>query len=162
MASNADYYGRDPLIGGDDTLKLRVQLPRGRTGEREPLVVTGQNGAGDFLMVEYLDGQTVRFALDHWGSATLSSEPVRVDFARPLVIEVSMGSLAAPPDVALEQHIRRGRVMVSVDGNRVWEHHTELFTAYPEEVAIGRNPIGGTSCGPLFTGSILSAERVAR
>ncbi len=154
--------GNDPLIGGGNTLKLQVLLPRGRNGVLEPLVVTGRNSAGDLLMIEYVDERTVRFALDHWGSASRRSEPVRLDFARTHDFEVTLASLAGPADATLERHVRRGSVSVTVDGTPVWREETEFFTAEAEEFAIGRNPIGGTSGGPLFTGDVLAAVRLKR
>ncbi|MSU51655.1 MAG: hypothetical protein EXS37_21620 [Opitutus sp.] len=154
--------GRDPLEGPGDTLKLRVLLPQGRAGASEPLVVTGRHGGGDLLMIEYVDVQTVRFALDHWGSATLRSEPVRIDPARPHDFEISLTSLVPPVSITSTPHIGKGRVSVGVDGTRVWEAETVLFTIPAGEFAIGRNPIGGTAGGPRFTGDVLVAERVVR
>ena len=113
-------------------------------------------------MVEYIDAQTLRFALDHWGSPMQVSQPVRMDFARPHDLEISMTSLATFPDATLVHEVQWGRVRLAVDGEPTWEQGENFFSAEAEEVAIGRNPIGGTSCGPVFTGDVLSAERVVR
>ena len=61
-----------------EAIRLTVIFPADRTAGREPLVVTGETGRGDFLFVEYRDGGRVRFGLDHWGKATVTSEPVAV------------------------------------------------------------------------------------
>jgi hypothetical protein len=154
--------GSDPLIGAGDTLRLRVQLPRARTGARDPLLITGRYAAGQLLMIEYLDAQTVRFSLDLWGSPLQASAPIPIDYARPHEIDVSLSALVAPPDILLERHVRRGYVRVAVDGREIWRDDTEMFTADAFEFAIGRNAIGGTGCGPVFTGEVLSAERISR
>lgn len=154
--------GRDPLLGPGDTLRLRVQLPRGRTGTRDPLVVTGRYAGGDLLMVEYVDDHTARFSLDHWGSGPMVSPPVPIDFSVPHEIDVTLGSLAAPADMSVERHLRRGPVAVAVDRQTIWETQSELFTADAFEFAIGRNAIGGTGCGPAFGGDVLAAERILR
>lgn len=151
--------GRDPLLAAGDTLRLRLQLPRPAVGTREPLVVTGRYAAGDLLLIEYVGDKAVRFGLDHWGSGIVMSEPVSIDFARPHDVEITLPSLAAPVDASLERPVQRGRVTVVVDGGRIWEHTVDLFTAEAEEFWIGRNAIGGTNCGPVFTGEVLSAER---
>lgn len=153
--------GRDPLAGAGGTLRLRVQLPRGRAGAQEPLVVTGRNGAGDILLIEYLDDQSVRFALDHWGSPLVASEPVRLDFGRPLDLEIRLGSLVAPEAGVPARPERPGRVGVAVNGAWVWDREAWFYAADPQELAIGSNPIGGTTGGPRFSGDVLAAERVA-
>ena len=101
-------------------------------------------------------------AADLFWATQLPSGPVRLDLARPHDIEVSLASLDAPADIALERHVRRGSLGIVVDGTRVWAETAEFFTAEAHEVAIGRNPIGGTSSGLAFTGEILAAERKPR
>ena len=154
--------GRDPLLGRGGVVKMRVLLPRVRPGTFDPLLVTGRHGGGDILLVEYVDAQSVRFALDHWGSALLRSEPVRLDPALPQEIEISLTSLVPPTEFALAPHQHRGRVEVRVAGTSVWDVQTYLFTVPAEEVYVGRNSIGGSNGGPTFTGDILAVERVAR
>jgi hypothetical protein len=154
--------GGDPLLTSGETLKLRVQFPTDQAGQREPLVVTGQNGGGDLLMIEYVGNTGVRFSLDHWGSPLRQSEVVKLDLRVPHEIELTLGSLAAPADSSLAWHVKRGPVDVVVDGAKVWAEQAEFFTAEAAEVAIGRNIIGGTGCGPQFTGEVLAAERLAR
>jgi hypothetical protein len=43
---------------------------------------------------------------------------------------------------------------VEIDDREVWREPAELFVVDPVEVAVGVNPIGGTSCGPAFTGQL--------
>jgi hypothetical protein len=150
-----------PVVVGD-TVRLRVRWRAQPRGTREPLVVTGRTGAGDLLMIEYLGGDEVRFALDHWGSPLRVSPPVRLASGQTHEIALALDSLRAVEDATLVRAERRGEVRVDVDGTKIWEEKLFFFTAEAAEVWIGRNGIGGTGCGAEFTGEILAAERVAR
>jgi hypothetical protein len=161
FSEQTDRQGRDPLQGRGP-LRLRTRLPTNRAGQREPLVVTGLTGQGDILLIEYMDAQTVRFGWDHWGAPLVVSEAVPVDFAAEHRIDVAMESLQTVADAALSRELRSGHISVAIDGRRVWEHAGLFFPAEAEEVSVGRNPIGGTVCGPVFGGEILAAERVPR
>ena len=60
------------------------------------------------------------------------------------------------------QVTRKGALRVQLDGVVVWRTPAPSFVIRPDEIAIGVNPIGGTSASARFTGDILSAERVTR
>ena len=159
-SAEVDTEGRDPL-GEPGDLRLRVRLPAGRTGQREPLVATGCSGAGDILVIHYVDGNTVRFGLDHWGTPMDWSEPVPIDFDSPHTLDVAMGSLRPVADATLHE-AQREKVAVAIDARPVWTHEGFFHPSEADEVVVGRNPIGGTSCGPAFGGEILAAQRVPR
>jgi hypothetical protein len=53
-----------------------------------------------------------------------------------------------------------GELEVRLDGRSIWRLPTEFFVVSPVEVAVARNAIGGTSCGPEFTG-VLQQIQVA-
>jgi hypothetical protein len=150
---------RDDFAGGESppfaTLRVEARLPAGRTGASEPLVVTGEPGRGDFLFIEYLDADRVRFGLDHWGKPPVKSEPVRIDFAATHVFEIELESWVDRLNPAPE------RVAVRIDGTPVWERRTKLYAVAPSDVSVGRNTIGGTACERVFTGELLRVERVA-
>ncbi|MES2696857.1 MAG: hypothetical protein V4773_25540 [Verrucomicrobiota bacterium] len=147
---------------GGDTVRLRVRLPAGKNGAREPLVVTGEHGGGDFLVIEYGEADTVRFIFDHWGAGGVASEAVRVDWAKEQAIDVTMASLVAVDDATKTAELKRGRLRVVLNGAVAMEREVDFFPAEAAEVEIGRNRIGGSSCGVVFTGEIISTERVAR
>ena len=157
-----DAGGRDPLEGPGDTLRIRLRLVPQPRGTREPIVVTGGTGYADTLMVEYVDGQSVRFGLDHWGAPMRMSKPVHFDYSVPHDLEISMSSLEAVEDAPALAEFRSGRLRLKVDGREVWEDTSEFFVTEPGEMAIGRNAVGATTCAPWFSGDILSAERVVR
>ncbi|MBI5689423.1 MAG: hypothetical protein HZC55_04945 [Verrucomicrobia bacterium] len=139
------------------TFRLQVSWPRDRVGMREPLLVTGRPGRGDLVAVEYGEGGTVRFLLDHWGGALVRSEPVPVPWDRPVELRIALESLRLPLPGRPPRVIVNGLVEVIIEGRRVWRVPAELFAVNPVEVAVGRNPIGGTTCGPEFTGTLHGA-----
>ena len=51
---------------------------------------------------------------------------------------------------------------VVVNGTRQWEASARFYPATPTEVAVGRNPVGGTACAPTFSGAVLGVKRIRR
>lgn len=144
-----------------DAVRVTLTFPARRGTEREPLVVAGQTGRGDFVFVEYLDSGRVRFGLDHWGKPTVFSAPLTVDFAAPQVIEVALESFpGARQGAALARDPQR--IRVAVNGREVWAQEARLFAVGADDVFVGRNPIGGTGCAALFSGAILEVKRLAK
>lgn len=152
----------DPLDGAGDTLRLRVRFPTGRGGQREPLVVTGKPGAGDIVLVEYVDERTARLGLDNWGAPLRRSAPFPIKPGEVYELVITMASLRQVPDATLVAASVRGRVHVTVDGVVVWDEESDFYPAEAGEVVVGRNAIGGSTCGPQFTGELRSVERVGR
>ena len=54
------------------------------------------------------------------------------------------------------------RVRVAVDGREVWARDVRLYSVGARDVFVGRNPLGGTVCAPLFTGAILDVKRLGK
>ncbi|HVT72524.1 MAG TPA: glycosyltransferase family 87 protein [Lacunisphaera sp.] len=158
LARPSEEFGR---------LECTVEFPLGRTHAHEPLVVSGRTGAADIIYVVYAGEDTILIGYDHWGAGGPVSAPVRVDYHVPHRLEVSMGSLWPPAgDEAgwqgLAVAVRRrlaGTISVKVDGQTVLEHRAEAYAARPDEVAVGTNAIGASTCEAAFTGRILVAER---
>jgi hypothetical protein len=50
-------------------------------------------------------------------------------------------------------------VRVAVDGRTALEGSCACHPAAADQVTIGRNTIGGSTCGAVFLGRILSVER---
>jgi hypothetical protein len=148
------------------SLKLKVLLPTGRSGGSEPLVTTGETGAGDFVYVVYLDPQHIKFGFDHWGVRGFGSDPMALDFSKPHDVEISIGSLfPADGDILfgnLEEtavEALKERVLVKLDGATVIDAVSNCYESPPDLVTIGRNEIGGSTTGPAFTGKILMQSR---
>lgn len=135
----------------DETLRFTVRFPRDRTGACEPLVVTGATGQGDLLGVQYLDGSRVRLIFDHWGRLGLYSGELKIDPDHTYAIEVRAPWLKPSATGGIE---RSGDLRVKFDDTVVWTQPVVGYFADPEEVAVGVNPIGGSTAGAAFTGEL--------
>ena len=142
----------DPAGAGP--VSLRLVLPEGREGFREPLLVLGRTGRADVLLVKYLDGRHVGFAIDHWGSSYRESPPVEVDYGRLHELQVSMPNLQAPGPPAAAA----GEAVVRLDGSVVWRDSQEFYGAdSPPDIAVNR--IGASTCEAEFTGVLAGISR---
>jgi len=146
---------------------LVVRFPPRKPGRQEPLLSTGHTGAGDFVYVVYADDAHVRLGFDHWAVGGGLSAPIAVDYGAPHEIWISMGSLfpGADDDQAwrgLDPSLRRrlaGQVDVRLDGKVVLSLQKATYPSAPGEVAVARNPIGGSTSDPEFSGTVIFAER---
>ena len=145
---------------------LTVELPRQPLNRQEPLLVTGRTGAGDLLYVVYLDATHVRFGYDHWGKGGPMSGPIPLPPGPGLDLELSMGSLYPAGDPAWRDvnpaalQRLRSTVQVRLDGRVVFQEAVAAYPAADDEIYVGRNPIGGSTCGPKFSGRILRDVRI--
>jgi hypothetical protein len=123
-----------------------VRFPRNRsmlTGLLEPLVVTGVPTAGDLVSVRYLDGNRVRFRIDHWGFEGTEG-----------------GAITIEPDsvYSLEVVDSDAGVLLRINGE---EKLVSEYAPYPterEHITFGINTIGGTTAGPKFSGNVLFSD----
>jgi hypothetical protein len=150
---SADVAGPDALPGatwprGAGRIELTVDLPTGVPGTQEPLVVTGRGGAGDFIYIRYLDAGHLAFGFDHWNARGILGDPVQVDFSLPHTISVSMASLYPRPEEAGHG------VEVRLDGTTVLEGESPCYPSSPGQLTIAANRIGGSTCGPYFSGNV--------
>ncbi len=146
-----DYY--PPLVGSQ---RLAVTFPSPLpVGTSEPLIVTGQPGAADFLMVRYLDAHTVVFGYDSWGTGGPTSAPVAITPGSRHELAVTMPSLAAipgSPDPPTDQ------LLVTLDGTPVLDAPVKFLQRRPLRAYFAHNPLGGSSCGPEFHGQLSRAD----
>jgi hypothetical protein len=87
----------------------------------------------------------------------LFGPPVEMDFSRSHAVTVSLGSF--PTEANRKQSTPE--VAVWLDGSLQWRTAARFYPAESSDVFIGRNPIGGTTCGNAFTGAVLQAKRQA-
>jgi len=148
-------------------VRLVVRLPADRIGLNEPLIVSGVPNAGDFIYIHYANDRHIALGLDHWGHMGIRTPWLPVDYSVNHTIEVHMGALLPPPGHALwgslpsdriEQMRRRVRILL--DREVVLDTEQATYEASPYDVLIGRNAIGGSTCGYEFTGQIKSAQRL--
>ncbi|MDD2762717.1 MAG: hypothetical protein PHE83_01950 [Opitutaceae bacterium] len=137
---------------------MQVQFPRDRTGFADPLVTAGETTRADLLLVQYLDHDHLRFALDHWGGPMVQSPVLTVDYTRPHELEVHMGSLY-PPDATVAPYLR-SLLLVKLDGKVVWATRAHFHRVDPLFVDVGCNNVGASSCGMFFGGDLTEVKRL--
>jgi hypothetical protein len=134
-------------------LQLTLRLPSPRPHGAEPLVSTGAPGAGDIIYLKYEDQSQVQIGFDHWGHPSTLSPPLTLNSSDPHTVEIDLTSFQAgsPPQPGLR---------VVVDGKAVLSSPDRPYPSAPDEVSIGRNPIGASTCTYTFTGQILAVHRL--
>jgi hypothetical protein len=135
----------------DGVWRCTIRFPVGVKGTREPLLVSGETGRADFLVVDYLGEKQFRLLLDHWGSSGLFSEPVKFEPGHEYRLEISHPGYAVPPVAPAN---RLSDLVVKLDGEVIWRVSAMLYPAAGEDVFLGANPLGGSACGEKFGGSI--------
>jgi hypothetical protein len=151
----------DPGAGG---IVLTVEYPRDKSGGHEPLLVSGEPGRADVLVVNYLDPGHVSFTFDHWGEGGPTSAPVPVAPNHRQTLVIRFGSFFAPdlrPDrrSAAAWAEAATRLELIVDEREVFNRRSPFYPASPASLAVGRNTIGASSCTPDFTGRIFCWAR---
>jgi hypothetical protein len=150
-------------------IHLVVNFPAHKEGRSEPLVSAGHTGAGDFVYVNYVDDRHVRLGFDHWGYGGEISAPIAVNYSAPHEIWVSMAPLYPGEqddrswrglDRAARRRLR-SRVEVVLDGKSALTVEAPTYPSLPSEIAVARNPIGGSTSDPVFSGTLVFAERGA-
>jgi hypothetical protein len=144
-----------------------ARLPKGLVGSSEPLLTTGHTGAGDFVFVEYVDSGHVRVGFDHWAFGGPVSGPIAVDYGVSHEFWISLGSLFPEIDDerhwhgldrGLRQRLKSG-LSVILDGKSALNAEEPSYASSPDEVFVAANGIGGSTCGPVFTGNVVFVER---
>jgi hypothetical protein len=147
-------------------IELSVRFPPFAAVGQEPLVVSGRSGAGDLIYAVYVDATHLRIGYDHWAVSAGLSEPIEIDYSHAYLLSVSLGSLYPEPNSpwwkGVSNKVKENAhsvLKVELGQQVVLETPLKAYPARPEEVYIGKNPIGGSTCGPAFTGQMLSADR---
>ena len=163
-AAGARYWEQGRAECGP--LHVRLVLPRGQSNRQQPVLVTGKRFAGTFVYLVYLDPTHVRVGVDVWGVLGCLSEPIETDYYSEQDMVISTGALypEGHPDLrgvpAAELAQLRGRVRVWLNGRLAIDRAAADFPSTQREVTVGVNRLGGSSCEPSFSGTILSAERL--
>jgi hypothetical protein len=138
----------------DGAMRLVIKLPAAALRRNEPLLTTGHTGQGDVIYISYLGHDRVSVGHDRWGVGGAISKPFLVDFLAPQIVEISMRSLSQE---SASQSGPRG-VAVKWNGREVLADERDSFPPGPEEVEVGKNLIGASTCVPAFTGDILDTR----
>ncbi len=131
------------------TLTLHLRLPSGRESRVEPLIVVGTPGKADFVVVQYIRPNEIRFGLDHWGRKMQWSDPIAADFSQPHEIKIVMPTLK--PDLPAAPTVA-GNLSVTLDGTEAWHTASDFYIPEPGEISLLENPAGGSSTENNFTG----------
>lgn len=146
-------------------LRLKVDLPRDRAGQFEPLLVTGPSvSQADYVWIQYNDAGRVTLGYEHTGGGG-PRELIPVDFNQPHVIELELPSLYPPAGDAyfsgrsfLDVATAKIRARIKVDGVVRIDSRVKAFESVPSDATIGENRVS-TTFGQRFTGRILQSER---
>ncbi len=176
---NPETYGKlarafnhlSQWMGGDGAtrhgpLRIRLQFPAGRTGQLEPLVVTGLSFRADFLYVYYQDDRSVVLGFEHTSYGGPKTPPLPIDYAAEHVLELDMGALYPPAEhpwfdglTPEEVSARKRRFRLTLNGAEVLAGEYETYDASPGDIAVGHNPVSD-AFGRKFTGRIVAVERL--
>ena len=145
-----DYY---PPLNGPQ--RFDVTFGKIFPGESDPLIVTGKPNNADFLAVRYLDAHTIAFVYDSWGQGGPTSVAIPITPGRRYALEIVFPALAAPPanPDAPPENLR-----VVLDDRVVFDTKVSFRQRGAQRAFFGRNPVGGTTCGPAFRGQLLRAD----
>lgn len=144
-----------PLLPtGCRALTLILRFPRDRQGASEPLLVTGRTGQADFYIVQYLDADHVQIGLDHWGVGLRLGPAVPLDYGQAHRVRFLLPGFV--PGAAGPGQGGSGRLQIDLDRRIALEMDAPYYGFSPDEVAIGRNDIGGSTCDQAFTGTVLA------
>jgi hypothetical protein len=138
---------------------MSVEVPEHPGGLGLPLVTTGYPGGGDFVFLQRDKGDQFRVSQDHWGSVLATSEPFRLQAGVAHTLTLSFGALYPPEGSALytehpELLANRGRIVVTVDGTKVFSAEKPSHPTAPDRIIVGANLIGGSSADSIFNGQI--------
>lgn len=164
----SDFAKRDAdprWAGFPGPVRIQLRFPVGRDGYREPLLVTGGAGVGDFIYVHYLDARRIRLGWDHWGGAGWLSEPFEVDFEQDHELVVSGLALMPPLHTGLYADEpgwaeARAAFVVGFNGRLLTRCLQPMHATKPAKIHIGSNFIGGSTTGLAFTGQLLAITPV--
>jgi hypothetical protein len=137
-----------------ERIKLKFVFASATPAAREPLITRGVTGAADILLVEYIDRNTIRFSLDHWGIGLVSTDPITID---PQSVQEIIAHFNEPTDEAMSRN-EPGEFVLKLNGKEIWRVRSPLYRTAAERVAIAESRIGASTCAESFSGAILSVS----
>jgi len=148
---------------GPRALGVTVRLPKDRVGHVEPLVVVGDNGAQDFLYLNYVQAGAIQLGFESMGHGGLRSRYAPIDYGQPHRFEVRYGSFLPPDDHPLlsqmtpaDRFLARRMITVLVDGQIVLDGWAD-FHSPQANFFIGQSP-NDAAFGANFSGEILQVD----
>jgi hypothetical protein len=138
-----------PALPRVEGIRARITFAPEMAGRSLPLISTGQTMAGDLLFVSMHEDGKVTFGYDHWADRLRTSPEITVAPGETRVVEFWVPALAPPG--------RKPELVVKVDGVTIWRKEAPAFECAPENVFLGSNPIGGTTCEIVLENGVFEA-----
>jgi hypothetical protein len=138
-------------------LGIELELSADRPGAADPLVVSGRTGEADFLFLRRIDAHTAVIGYDSWGAGGPLSRPFPLEPGVRHRLQIEMPALDQMRSRA--PFNESDRLRVRVDDTVVLDEKIRHYLRDPAEIWIGENPVGGSSCAPRFSGSLLRDGR---
>ena len=120
------------LAGYPGPLKITLKLPDAFVAQSDPLLVSGQPRAGDFLYLTYVGPDSARLGFDHWAYGGPVSKPLKLTPGATAVILVSTGALYPPAPAGKGDAVDpwadlRGQLVVSVNDEVIFAAPQPVF-----------------------------------
>lgn len=147
-------------------IRIRFALPIGQTNRHQPLLVTGKSHEGMFIYIVYHDSKHVRIGVDVWGLLGFESDPILTDYYADQEIIIEAGSIYPKNSVIYkgksDEEIKKIKSLLSINfnGMNILQREINTYESKADEITVGQNTIGGSSCEPNFVGKILSVDRL--
>jgi hypothetical protein len=149
---------------GPRAVRLTVMLPKGRTGQVEPILVAGDPGLQDFLYVFYQTPREIEVGFESMGNGGPVSGPMKIDYDRPHSVDISLGSFLPPDSHPLVAQLDKGELLmarnfvhVEIDGRPVLDDVVHVHPARAR-LFIGASP-DDSAFGARFSGTLIKVER---
>jgi hypothetical protein len=135
-----------------DEIAMRIVFPDGANRARQPLVVAGEPGAAELVLLRMLDEHSAVFGYERWGYGYWESAPVAIPPGRAAELRVRIPSAGKKATGGAER-LRRG-VTVWLDDRVVahWQLGEPLASSAVLEV--GWNAVGSSVAIPQFEGRL--------
>jgi hypothetical protein len=149
-------------------IHLRLKFPTDKTGQLEPLVVTGLSFRADFIYIYYTDQYSIQIGFEHTSyGGTITKPPIDIDYGAEHTLEIDMGSLYPPYEHPYFDGLDASKVSrlkqtlrVVLDGQEILAGTYDFYDSSPGDVSVGHNPVSG-AFGRQFTGQLIEISRKA-
>jgi len=165
---NRPVFWVDEMLGRKyGPVSLELTLPTNKTGEFEPIIVTGDSiQGGEMVFLTYVDGARVRIGFFQVGTTHWFSEPIEVDYSRPHQLDVQLGALNPPSSHPIysgqSAKLRKDAdqvVKITWDGRIVYQTNLDFGMRHGERYFLGENSFWTGISAPRFTGTILGVKQ---
>ena len=159
------WHRRADYLRGVGPLRVRVYLPLGMTGRRQPILTTGRSGAGTVVYAEYVDPEHIRVGAEIWGRA-YASAPLPVNYFQPQDFVIDSSALYPPDHPALRhlnplaRHELSNELRVELNGHLALAVRGNAFPSTLDEITVGQMRIGASTSDARFTGTIMAVDRL--